>query len=250
LKVKVFDDSKQLGNAAATYCADIINRAICEKGSARLLLSTGASQFDTLSALILKDVDWSKVDMFHLDEYIGIPETHIASFRKYLKERFIGKINLHSANLINGEGDAGKTVKEMSDLISFAPIDLGVVGIGENGHIAFNDPPADFSTEDPYIIVNLDDDCKRQQVREGWFADLASVPAQAISMSPKQIMKCKVIVSCVPHSVKAKAIRNTLENNTTPMIPATLLKEHADITLFLDRESASLTPESVLNRYK
>ena len=249
MKIRIFGSSAELGENAADYCAGILNDSIREKGTARMLVSTGASQFETLSALSKKDVNWSKVEMFHLDEYIGLPITHMASFRKYLQERFISKVNLKRVHLVDGEGDFMSTIKRLSDEVTEAPIDLGIIGIGENAHIAFNDPPADFETDEPYIAVTLDDDCKKQQVREGWFPDLESVPVQAISMSPRQIMKCVRIASCVPYEVKAKAIKRTLENDTTPLIPATLLKEHKNIVLFLDMESSSLVDKAVLNRF-
>lgn len=231
-------DSKELGAQAAEVTAKTINEAIEKNGEARIVLSTGASQFDTLEALIKKDVDWSKVTMFHLDEYIDLPESHMASFRKYLKERFISKVNLKSAHLVNGEGDVNKNIKELTALLREKPIDVGLIGIGQNGHIAFNDPPADFETQEAYHIVNLDDRCKKQQVSEGWFAAVDDVPKQAISMTASEIMKCKVIISAVPGSVKAEAIKNTLSNNLTNSVPATLLKTHANFNLFIDNDSA------------
>ena len=167
MEVRICHDADSLGAAASRKCAQIINRAIAEKGEARIILSTGASQFETLSHLVSEDVDWNKVTMFHLDEYVGLPESHAASFRKYLKERFISKVNLKAYHLVEGRKEQ---LEEISRLLCEKPIDLGLIGIGENGHIAFNDPPCDFDTQEPYIIVNLNDTCKRQQVGEGWFA--------------------------------------------------------------------------------
>lgn len=247
MKVSVLKDSKLLGTAAAGFCADIINQAIAKNGKARIVLSTGASQFDTISELIQQNIDWSKVEMFHLDEYADLPETHPASFRKYLKERFIQHVNLKKAYLVNGEGDLNATIAELTEEIRKEPIDLGLIGIGENAHIAFNDPPADFDTRDAFKIVDLDDDCKKQQVGEGWFATLDDVPKQAISMTVHQIMQCKVIVSCVPYKVKAKAVKLTLENELTNLIPSTMLKTHENMFLFLDEDSASLVDRSLLN---
>ncbi|GAA4653817.1 glucosamine-6-phosphate deaminase [Anaerocolumna aminovalerica] len=238
MNIKILKDSIELGQEAAKYSAHIINRAITEKGKARIILSTGASQFDTLKALIESDIDWSKVEMFHLDEYINLPISHPASFRKYLKERFIDKINLKSAYLVNGEGDIKQTIEELTKEIRKEPIDLGLIGIGENAHIAFNDPPADFGTEDAYIVVNLDEACKQQQVSEGWFPSVKEVPDQAISMSVYQIMQCKNIVSSVPFKVKANAIKNMMENPVSQRIPATILKMHNSMALFLDKDSA------------
>ena len=238
MEVRIYHDADSLGAAASRKCAQIINRAIVENGEARIILSTGASQFETLSHLVSEDVDWSKVTMFHLDEYVGLPESHAASFRKYLKERFISKVNLKACHLVEGRKEQ---LEELSRLLCEKPIDLGLIGIGENGHIAFNDPPCDFDTQDPYIIVNLNDTCKRQQVGEGWFASVSEVPAQAVSMSCRQILKCINIVSAVPHKVKAEAVRNTLSSNVvTTTVPATLLKTHGIFTLFLDEDSASL----------
>lgn len=241
MEVRICHDADSLGAAASRKCAQIINRAIAEKGEARIILSTGASQFETLSHLVSEDVDWNKVTMFHLDEYVGLPESHAASFRKYLKERFISKVNLKAYHLVDGRKEQ---LEEISRLLCEKPIDLGLIGIGENGHIAFNDPPCDFDTQEPYIIVNLNDTCKRQQVGEGWFASVSEVPSQAVSMSCRQIMKCLNIVSAVPHKVKAEAVRNTLYSKVvTNTVPATLLKTHGNFTLFLDEDSASLIDE-------
>ena len=240
MNIQIFDNPVELGKTAAVKCAAIINEAIARKGNARIALSTGASQFETIKALIESDIDWSKVEMFHLDEYIGLPESHPASFRKYLKERFLNHIHIKQAYLVDGEDDPQKVIAYLTAAIHKEPIDLGVIGIGENAHIAFNDPPADFDTQEAYICVSLDDACKQQQVREGWFATVDDVPKQAISMSVYQIMQCRQIVSCVPYAVKAKAIKDMMDNLLTNMVPATMLKEHPDITLFLDKDSASL----------
>ena len=238
MEVRIYHDADSLGAAASRKCAQIINKAIGEKGEARIILSTGASQFETLSHLVAEDVDWSKVTMFHLDEYVGLPESHAASFRKYLKERLISKVNHKSYHRVQGRKEQ---LGELSRILCEKPIDLGLIGIGENGHIAFNDPPCDFDTQEPYIVVNLNDTCKRQQVGEGWFASVSEVPAQAVSMSCRQIMKCLNIVSAVPHKVKAEAVRNTLYSKVvTNTVPATLLKTHGNFTLFLDEDSASL----------
>ena len=240
MDIKIFKDSIELGQEAAKYSADIIKKAIKEKGKARIVLSTGASQFHTMDALTKLDIEWEKVEMFHLDEYIDLPEEHPASFRNYLKARFISKINLGHANLVNGEGNAEETITELTKAIRTEPIDLGLIGIGQNAHIAFNDPPADFDTKEAYLIVNLDEACKNQQVSEGWFATIDDVPKQAISMSVYQIMQCEHIISCVPFAVKANAIKDTVNNPVTNLIPATKLKEHKNMMLCLDEESASL----------
>ena len=237
MEIYVCKDSKELGEKAAQHVGRVLRECIQEKGEARIVLSTGASQLDTLEALVQEDVDWSKVEMFHLDEYVNLPETHIASFRKYLKERFISKLNLKGAYLVDGDRSH---IPALTEKLREKVVDVGLIGIGENAHIAFNDPPADFDTQEAYILVNLNDTCKRQQVREGWFKTMDEVPRQAISMSVSQIMKCKRIVSCVPYTVKAKAIYDTLNSDTTNAVPATILKEHEDFTLFLDQDSASM----------
>ena len=236
MKVIVAENSRLLGELAARQAAGVIRRAIEDHGEARIVLSTGASQFDTLSALVRQDVDWRRVEMFHLDEYVGLPETHPASFRKYLKERFVSRVPLKQAHFVDGTREG---IAELSEALRSAPIDLGLIGIGENGHIAFNDPPADFDTDEAYIVVNLDERCRRQQVGEGWFAAMDDVPAQAVSMTVRQIMRCKTIISCVPYAVKADAVYKTLIGPLTNVVPATMLKQHEQFTLYLDRDSAA-----------
>lgn len=233
---------REMGDRAAKDAAALLNAAIAEKGSARLLLSTGASQFEMMEALVKEPVDWSKVTMFHLDEYVALPESHIASFRKYLKERFVAKTNVGRAVFVNGEGDVQANIAELTREVTAAPIDVALIGIGENGHIAFNDPPADFETTASYIVVNLDQRCRMQQVGEGWFENVDAVPAQAISMTVHQIMQSEHILSVVPHAVKAEAVRLTLTTEgVTNMVPATILKTHKDWNLYLDAASASQT---------
>ncbi len=239
INISVSMTPEELGEKAACRIAQLINDAISAKGHARIILSTGASQFETLDALVKKDIDWSKVEMFHLDEYVGLPESHGASFRKYLKERFVAKVGLKAAHFVNGEGDVEKNIVELTKELRSDEIDVGVIGIGENGHIAFNDPPADFDTDLAYKVVNLDERCRMQQVGEGWFKTFDDVPKQAITMCPKQIMACRHIVSSVPHAVKAEAVCNTITKKVDPMVPATLMKTHPDWNLFIDKASAS-----------
>ena len=243
MKIIVSHDSKELGRNSADFVAEKINAAIADHGSARIVLSTGASQLPTFEELIKKDVDWSRVEMYHLDEYVDLPETHIASFRKYLKERFTSKVNLKGAHFVDGTPEG---IAALTESLRSAPIDVGLIGIGENAHIAFNDPPADFDTKEAYIVVNLNDTCKRQQVREGWFATVDDVPKQAVSMTVYQILKCKAIVSIVPYAVKADAVKKTLENDACREIPATVMKAHPDFTLFVDEDSFSGVDESLI----
>ncbi|MDF2669125.1 MAG: nagB 3 [Paenibacillus sp.] len=239
MSVHVKETAELLGAGAAEKAAEIINNTISKQGHARIVLSTGASQFTFLEALKEKDVDWSKVEMFHLDEYVGLPESHPASFRKYLKERFLSYAPVAKAHLVNGEGDVAAHIEQLTAEIRKAPIDLALIGIGENAHIAFNDPPADFETTDAYKVVDLDEACKAQQVGEGWFASLDDVPKQAITMTVHQILSSKTIISCVPHQVKAEAIRKSLDEGVTNLIPASILKTHKDWWLYLDANSAS-----------
>lgn len=240
MNIQVYATPQELGRAAAGQAAAVLNAAIREQGRARLVLSTGASQFPFIEAFVRQPVDWSKVEMFHLDEYVGLPESHPASFRKYLKERFAAHVpTLGRAFYVNGEGDVASRLEELSCALLERPVDLAMIGIGENAHIAFNDPPADFATTEPYIVVDLDEHCKRQQVGEGWFPTMADVPQQAVTMSVHRILQSRVILSCVPHAVKARAVRLTLEHERTEAVPATALKEHPNWTLYLDAASAS-----------
>ena len=239
MKVFVDQTAQEMGAHAAKVAAQEIRSAIEARGVCRLLLSTGASQFEVLGALVEEKLPWDKVIMFHLDEYIGMPVTHPASFRKYLNERFVQKVHPMAAHYVNGEGDVDRNLAELTAILREAPIDVALIGIGENGHIAFNDPPADFDTQESFKVVTLDARCKRQQVGEGWFATVDDVPKQAISMTVSQIMACESIVSVVPHAVKAEAVRNTLERDVTNLVPATIMKTHPDFNLFLDSESAA-----------
>ena len=241
MNIEVFDTKPALGQAAAEHAAGIIQAAIAERDVAYLIAATGASQFDFLDALVIKDVDWGKVVFFHLDEYVGLPETHPASFRRYLKERIVDRVHPRAFHLINGEAhDVAEECRRVGQLISQQQIDVAFVGIGENGHLAFNDPPADFETEEPYIIVDLDEKCRKQQVGEGWFGSLEEVPRRAISMSIKQILKTRAILCIVPDQRKAEAVRGCVELEVSPTRPASILRKHSDVTLYLDRQSSSL----------
>ena len=239
--VRVFDDKKLLGEAAAEQASKAIRRAIGKQGMARIIAATGMSQVDFLDALTRDDkIDWRKIEMFHLDEYVGLPLTHPASFRKYLFERLIHKVGLTNYHLLDGTGDANETVRVVGEALRAAPVDVAFVGIGENGHLAFNDPPADFQTEEPYLIVELDEACVRQQVGEGWFANISEVPRRAISMSVRQILKAKEIVCVVPDARKAAAVKLCFEGEVSRMAPASILRTHSAATIYLDRASASL----------
>jgi len=238
MEIRICENPVELGKSAAKETAEILRKCIAEKGCARIALSTGASQFDTIKELVKQDVDWSKVEMFHLDEYVDLPITHKASFRKYLQERFVDFVpTLKAAHFVDGTVES---IAKLTEEITKSPIDVGLIGIGENTHIAFNDPPADFETQESYIVVNLDEACRRQQMGEGWFASFDDVPKQAVSMTVSQIMKCERIISCVPYPVKAPAVEKTLHTKeTTPYVPATKLKEHPNFILYVDMDSAA-----------
>ena len=240
ININISRTSIEMGSKAASLIASLLRDAVKENGSARIILSTGQSQFEMFDALVKQDVPWNKVEMFHLDEYVNLPISHKASFRKYLNERFVSKVDLKAAYFVDGEGNVDENISFLTKKLGERPVDVGVIGIGENGHIAFNDPPADFDATEAYRVVNLDQRCRKQQVGEGWFACIEDVPKQAISMLPRQIMKCRSIVSVVPHSVKAEAVFNTITKPVDPMVPATLLKIHSNWNLFLDDASAAL----------
>lgn len=240
MQIHIHDNADLLGQHAADAAELAIKEIIAEQGYARIALSTGASQFPFISSFVTRDLPWEKIEMFHLDEYIGLAESHPASFRKYLKERFLEKVpQLKNYWLVDGEQDPGKMIAWLNEEISKKPVDLAMIGIGENGHIAFNDPPANFDNPDPYTIVDLNEACKQQQVNEGWFDTLNDVPQQAISMTVQQILRSRRIISCVPHAAKADAIRATLEQSIDPKFPSTILKSHANWQLYLDTASSA-----------
>ena len=239
MNINILKTPAETGKAAADKVASLILQAIEKQGYARMMVSTGQSQFEFFEELTGMDIPWDKVEMFHLDEYIGIPDTHIASFRKYLKERFIGKVQGAKMNYISGEGDISTEIAKLSKMIREKPVDIGVIGIGENAHIAFNDPPADFDNKDAYTVVTMDEACRNQQVREGWFPTIDDVPKQAISITVHEILQCKTIISVVPHIVKATAVRDTVTaKQPDVMIPATALLDHNNWHLYLDEASA------------
>ena len=240
--IKVFNNKTALGRAAADQASTAIRRAISERGEARIIAATAASQLEFLDALTkAPGIDWSKVEAFHLDEYIGLPITHPGSFRKMLMEQLVSKTGITRYHLLAvRSADPAAVLKKVGKQLASKPIDIAFLGIGENGHIAFNDPPADFNTEEPYIIVNLDEACRQQQVGEAWFANISQVPKQALSMSAKQILKAKEILAVVPDKRKAQAIKACFEGEISPMVPASILRRHPDATIYLDTNSASL----------
>jgi glucosamine-6-phosphate deaminase len=241
MALKVFNDKSSLAKAASEQAAGAIRRALRDRGQARIIAATAASQLEFLDAFTKQpDIDWKKVEVFHLDEYIGLPITHPGSFRKMLLEQLVQKTGVVKYHLLDGDGDAAEVVGREGRALASAPIDIAFLGIGENGHLAFNDPPADFETEEPYLIVNLDEACRRQQVGEAWFADISQVPTQAISMSVRQILKAKEILAVVPDTRKAPAIKACFEGGISPMAPASILRTHPNATVYLDKNSAAL----------
>ncbi len=241
MNIILSETKEELGVKAAAKGGELIRRGIEQNGSAAIIIGTGASQYEMLDALIKKPLDWSKVTVFHLDEYAGMSMTHPASFRKFLKERVIEKLPaVKEVHYINAEKDPEAECRRMKEIISHFAIDVAFVGIGENGHLAFNDPPADFDTTEPFIIVELDEACRNQQVGEGWFATIDDVPETAVTMTINQIMKSKHIICSVPDARKAAAVKKVIEGDVTPNVPASILQAHPSAWLYLEKNSASL----------
>ncbi|WP_165440583.1 glucosamine-6-phosphate deaminase [Rubripirellula amarantea] len=240
MRIIVTQDRQAMGRWVATQAAEQLIQKIADQGHANIVIATGSSQFEVLSELAKQPgIDWSKVTGFHLDEYVGLSIEHPASFCRYLKERFVNKVPLNAFHYLQGDGDIQEVISKTSELITQTKIDLALVGIGENGHLAFNDPPADFDTDAPYLVVELDEACRQQQVGEGWFATLDDVPTQAITMSIKQIMKAETIFCSVPDERKAKAVADTVQGEISSMVPASILRQHNDATLIVDETAAS-----------
>ena len=249
MKIVYSQTPEELGEKAAKQTATLLRQYIKQNNSARLLLSTGVSQLSTLRALLEEDVDWKHVEIFHLDEYIDLPSTHPASFVKYLHDRFISKIQPKAVYYVDTSKDVDELISNLTLEIRRRPIDVGLIGIGENAHIAFNDPPADFDTDEAFIVVTLAESCRQQQLGEGWFPSITNVPVKAVTITVKQILKCRHIISAVPFKVKAKAISDTLtEPEINPMIPSTALRNHHDVTIYLDNESASMIDSAILQQ--
>lgn len=242
MNVEILDDKQALGRSAAAKGAGFLRKALAEKPEVSIIVATGASQFEMLNALIAeKDIDWSRVTVFHLDEYIGLPSTHPASFRGYLRERLVAHLpTLHEFIEIDGSAtDINAEIMRLSSLISVRDIDVCFAGIGENCHLAFNDPPADFDTKSPYIVVNLDEACRKQQFGEGWFPTLEDVPLQAISMSVQQIMTSKAVILSIPDERKAEAVKNCIEGPVSNLYPASIMQRHENCHIYLDKAAAS-----------
>lgn len=246
MDIHISDTPEAMGARAGVHAAILIRAALADRARANIIVATGASQFATLDALVAEPgIDWSRVTGFHLDEYIGLPMDHAASFRGYLKQRLVDCVPIGAFHYIDGEVDPPESeCARVGALLSDHPIDVALVGIGENGHLAFNDPPADFTTDAPYIVVELDEACRKQQLGEGWFESQEAVPKRAISMSVKQIMASAAIVCSVPDERKADAVLGAAEGPVSPDVPASILREHPNTTLYLDRAAASRLSES------
>ena len=247
MKLSIHADRAVLGRKVAANAAEAIRHAVRDRGQITLVVATGSSQFEVLAELVAQpSIPWERVTVFHLDEYVGLPPEHPASFRRYLRERFVARLPTPPAAFheLDGEAEPHAECRRLAALVPAGPFDIALVGIGENGHLAFNDPPADFTTTQPYIVVPLDDACRRQQVGEGWFATLADVPTRAISMSVQRILASRTIFCSVPDRRKAEAVRDAVEGPVTPDVPASILQRHPDCRLHVDREAASLLPSS------
>jgi glucosamine-6-phosphate deaminase len=246
--LRVFEEKYSLAKAAAAHAATVIQRTIADRGRARVVAASAASQIEFLAALTaISDIDWKRVELFHLDEYIGLPMTHPASFALYMREHLISKTGITMHCLLDGEEDPAEMIRRANKAISAAPIDIAFVGIGENGHLAFNDPPADFEIEEPFIVVTLDEACRQQQVGEGWFANLGAVPKQAMSMSVQQVLKAKEIIAVVGGKRKAAAVKACFDGPIGPLAPASILRTHSNATIYLDTESAALLSPATLS---
>jgi glucosamine-6-phosphate deaminase len=240
--IRIFATRPEMAGAAADRAALVLREALARSGRANVIAATGASQFEFLDALVAKPgIDWERTVFFHLDEYVGLPETHPASFRRYLRERIVARVRPGAFHFVNGDAaDPEAECARVGELIKLHPVDVAFVGIGENGHLAFNDPPADFETGRPYLVVSLDEACRRQQMGEGWFATLDDVPRRAISMSVRQILKSRELLCIVPDARKAQAVHDCLDGPVTPRHPASILQEHPRTTLYLDEPAAGL----------
>ncbi len=238
MEYQIYPNADDLAAAATEFVVKRIRDAVAHRRVARVVFATGNSQLDFLERLLQADVPWDKIIAFHLDEYVNLSETHPASFRLYLREKLFSKVSMREVHLLNGNAeDPYAECERYTALLNAGPIDLACVGIGENGHLAFNDPPADFETNEWVHVVELDDACRTQQVGEGYFASVADVPPRALSMTVPAIMKAASISCVVPDQRKAEAVAAAILGPLTPDCPATILREHKNCRIFLDAES-------------
>jgi glucosamine-6-phosphate deaminase len=251
MQMKIYGTRQQLAEAAAQEGAKALREALATKGTARLIAATGAAQFEFLDALLaLPGIDWAKVELFHLDEYLGIDDRHPASFCRFLRERLIEKAGIEKTHLLDGTASPEETIRKVTHELRKSPVDIAFIGIGENGHLAFNDPPADFETDEAFIVVELDKACRQQQFGEGWFPSLEAVPTKAISMTVKQILAAKQIVAIVPDLRKAQAVADCFNGGISPQHPASILRTHGSASLYLDSAAASLLKPEVISNYR
>lgn len=241
-EVSVYGSSTEAGTAAAEKAAEIIRSAIAGQGIARVIAATGNSQIPLVNALVEQDIDWHRVELFHMDEYAGMAADHPSSFRHWIRTRISDKVRPFKTHYLNG--DAADLEHEMSsytDLLAAEPIDLAFVGVGENGHIAFNDPPvANFNDPKMVKLIELDAACRRQQAGEGHFKDVDSVPKTALTITCTGLFRAKAWVCNVPDRRKAIAVRDALEGPISEKCPASLIRRHPHSYVFLDSDSASL----------
>ncbi len=238
MNIRKYNDKIEMGRMAAYYSAGIIKRTVSQKGKARIILATGASQFCFLDSLVGLPLPWDKVTCFHLDEYVGLPISHPASFRNYLQERVWSKVTPKMCQVHKLDPDK---IDEYEKLLLEDDIDLACIGIGENGHIAFNDPPvADFNDQKMVKIVELDEACRKQQVGEGWFESLDKTPTKAATLTIPAILRSKAISVVVPDARKAEAVKNTLIGSIGTHCPASILRRHNNTILWVDANAFSL----------
>jgi glucosamine-6-phosphate deaminase len=242
VKVEVHSSREAAGLAAAQAAAERLTELVKTRDSIGMIFATGASQFSTLAALTaFADVPWGRVRGFHMDEYIGLLADHPGSFRRYLRERLTQKVRMKEFLEIEGDGpDPEQTARVYAERLRAADPQLCLLGIGENGHLAFNDPDvADFADPLDAKIVQLDRMCRQQQVAEGWFGTVDEVPESAITLTIPALMRVPKLIASVPGPRKAMIVRRTLEEAISTACPATILRTHPDVTIYLDRESAS-----------
>ncbi len=240
-----------MDEAAAAHAAASLRRLLANQDDVRVVAATAASQLGFLGRLAASPgIDWSRVELFHLDEYIGLAADHPASFRRMLREHLIAPTGLRRYHLLDGDADPQEVRTRVGAALAARPVDVTFLGIGENGHLAFNDPPADFDAPDPYLVVELADACRRQQVGEGWFADLDAVPRRALSMSIRQILASDEILVIAPDARKAPAVKATLEAPIDPHVPASILRTHPRVTLYVDAPAASLLAADTRARHQ
>ena len=240
MQIRVIETVDELSRLAAAHAADVLARAIATTGRARLVAATGTTQFPFLEALTTAPgIDWRRVELFHLDEYLGLPADHPGSFCRFIHNRIVAPTGIVDYHLIDGTGEPAAVIEALTAELRRAPVDLAVTGIGENGHLAFNEPPADFTTSAAFKVVALDDTSRRQQVGEEWFRQVEDVPTHAITMTVPEILKATSIV-CLAHGArKARAVAACFNRTPSPEAPASALATHAAATVYLDAAAAA-----------